>query len=140
MGMDFNDHPAVVEVFPGNQAHPHCLSFSFVDPDQKAKLKGMSVRQALTFVLEHAEVDAFTDEVKRDLDSMLSGTPNASLDVYGHRMSRVSHPARGTTMIDERDASIDAPRYWAKQQDPYGNPFWLSQIRVAPPPGTQGSS
>ena len=139
MSMEFNDYPAVVEVFPGNQQHPHCLSFSFVDSDQKAKLKGMGVKQALKFVIEHAEVDAFTDEVKRDLDSLLSRTPNASLDVWGQRLSVVDHPARGNTMIDERDANIDAPRYWAKQQDPYGNPFWLSQIRVAPPAGTQGS-
>ncbi|MFH1327329.1 MAG: hypothetical protein ABIH76_00520 [Candidatus Bathyarchaeota archaeon] len=138
MAMNFGDKPALLEVYASEASAGDCIHYEFLTEDQKAKLKPMSVKNAVHFVLEHCVVDnALVETYKRNIRGEMQKHDYA-LEIIDleELLSLKQDPTTGTVLVDERDNDICEPRYWTPAEDAEGNELYLCQVRTrgAPKP------
>ncbi|MFH1327330.1 MAG: hypothetical protein ABIH76_00525 [Candidatus Bathyarchaeota archaeon] len=139
MVMKFGDKPAILEVhaYGRNEVTAECIHYEFLSKDQKAKLKAMSVKDAVYFVLDNCIAeDELTETYKRDIRCIVEKKPNYRLVIGGlEELLAIKYdPRTGNVLADERDKSICDPRYWVLAEDAKGTQFHLCEVHVLWPP------
>jgi hypothetical protein len=119
--------PVAIELYPADQ--PDYIDLECVEPDERAEIAGMTVREAVDKVMQNYRRNSSANAAKADLDGIMKKGNDVTFSINGHILRAVRDPS-GAIIADHTQERISDGRFFRPVLDDEKNLWWLCEIRV----------